>query len=96
MARKRVSKGSVIVKKEEKFRNVIENINGEITEEKFIIEFKDMYPEAWDRIVKKYNEHERLTKPGKTHPMPEPNKYMSNVYRDFMKKINKSKIKESK
>lgn len=90
MARKRVSRGSVIIKKEEKLKAVFNEIKKEINEENFKNKFKEMFPEAWDRIIRKYNEYEKITKPNKSHPMPEPDRYLSNLYKTNIEKYKSS------
>lgn len=90
MARQRVSKGSVIIHKEEKFKKVFEELGEDNTKELFIEKFKEMFPKDWERVVKRYNEHKKLSKPGKPFPMPEPNKYMENAYKTYKNKVAKS------
>lgn len=88
MGRKRVSRGAVIVKKKEKIDSVFKAM-GDIREEKLFIEtFKKMYPKDWERIEKRFKEHERLSK-GKKHPMPNPYKYLQNTYRVYIKQEQK-------
>lgn len=87
MGRKRVSKGSVIVKKDEKVATVIKNIGVDADFEAFFKAFKETYPKDWERVCHRYEEHERLTKPGKSHPMARPPKHMENVFRAFHRKL---------
>jgi hypothetical protein len=35
-------------------------------------------------------DEEKKTKPGKSHPMPEPTKYLGNMYKVYVKKLGKS------
>lgn len=78
---------SVVVKKEEKVRNIFLEKGMDISEKEFIEVFKSLYPKDWERIVSRYNKEEEKTKPGKKHPMPEPNKYLSNTYKVYKKKL---------
>lgn len=78
---------SVVVKKEEKVRNIFLEKGMDISEEEFIEFFKTLYSKDWERIVSKYNKEEEKTKPGKKHPMPAPNKYLSNTYKVYKKKL---------
>lgn len=87
--RKRVSKGQIIIKKEEKLARIFDIMPEGYTEEDFINKFKEEFPKDWERIVKRYNEHERLTPKGKSHPMAEPKKYLLNAMKVYIKK-NKS------
>ncbi|EKH6499228.1 hypothetical protein O8Q80_004742, partial [Providencia rettgeri] len=72
MSRQRVSKGSVIPKKEFKIATVLSLLAVDCDFDSFFSEFKRIYPKDWERVNKRYQEHERLTKPGKSHPMAEP------------------------
>jgi hypothetical protein len=91
MARKRVSKGAVIVKKEEKVAAVIRDLGVDADFETFFEVFKATYPKEWSRVCRRYEEHERLNKPEKGHPMARPPKYMENVFRAFQKKLRDRK-----
>lgn len=78
---------TVVVKKEEKVAKVFEALGDTRSETDFIQKFIEMYPKDWERINKVYQEEERNTKPGKSHPMPHPNVYMRNMYKNAIKKI---------
>ena len=69
---------SVITKKDEKIAAVVSTLENEYTPEQFIQKFKELYSKDWTKIQKSYQDHERKTKPGKSHPMPEPNQYLIN------------------
>jgi len=73
---------ALVVKKEEKVDAVFAALGSEITEKAFIDKFKEMYPKDWGRIQAKFAEEERKTKPGKPHPMPHPDVYMRNMYKN--------------
>ena len=73
---------ALVVKKEEKVDAVFAALGETIDEASFIEKFKEMYPKDWGRIQAKYTEEERKTKPGKTHPMPHPDDYMKNMYKN--------------
>lgn len=77
---------SLIVKKDGKIEAVFDALRDNITEEAFIAKFKEMYPKDWGKVQAKYAEEERKTKPGKTHPMPNPDVYMKNMYKVAVKK----------
>jgi hypothetical protein len=66
MSRQRVSKGSVIPKKEFKIATVLSSLPVGCDFDSFFSEFKRVYPKDWERVNKRYQEHERLTKPGKS------------------------------
>ena len=77
---------ALIVKKEEKVEAVFVALGEDITESRFVEKFKEMYPKDWEKVKAKYDEEERKTKPGKTHPMPYPDVYIKNMYINAVKK----------
>ncbi|AHJ26996.1 hypothetical protein PN465_22985 [Nodularia spumigena CS-584] len=79
MARARVPKGQVFVKKEEKILKTLNNLKLTHSDEDFILKFQDLYPNDWQKIVARYEAHEKLTPKGKSHPMPKPEKYLLNI-----------------
>jgi len=87
MGRERVSKGAVIVKKEEKIATLIRDVGVDADFDTFFEAFKITYPKDWARVCDRYDQHERLNKPGKSHPMAKPPKYMENVFLAFHKKL---------
>ena len=70
---------SVLVKKEEKISIIVASLPIDFSESQFLEAFIEKYPKDWERIQKVYKEHELRTKPGKSHPMPEPKKYLINA-----------------
>nr|WP_198591106.1 HEAT repeat domain-containing protein [Vibrio cyclitrophicus] len=79
VSRKRVSKGQIIQKKDEKVINVLLTLQPSVSADNFVEKFKEVYPDDWKRVIKRFNEHERLTKDGKSHPMAHPHQYMLNA-----------------
>jgi hypothetical protein len=77
---------SVIVKKEEKIGSVVSSLPVDFTEAQFIEAFIEKYPKEWERVQLVYREHELRTKPGKSHPMPEPRRYLINALKAWKKK----------
>lgn len=86
MSRQRVSKGQIIMKKEEKLPKIASIMPAGFTDDDFVEEFKKLYSKYWANIVKRYNEHVRLSK-GKSFPMPEPRKYLLNVSRKYIQEV---------
>jgi len=70
---------TVITKKNEKIQATVEALDRGFSQEQFIEKFKELFPKDWFRIEKNYQDHERKTKPGKSHPTPEPNQYLRNA-----------------
>lgn len=77
---------AVIAKKEEKISATANELGGCPEPDEFIEKFKELYPKDWARIEKNYRDHERKAKPGKSHPMPEPNQYIKNALSVWLKK----------
>lgn len=70
---------SVIAKKAEKVGEVVGELPEGFTFDQFLSAFKAKYPKDWEKVVREFEKHERKTKPGKSHPMPEPSQYMRNA-----------------
>ena len=74
---------SVIVKKEEKVNAVFEAMKNTEDMEEFKQLFKSMYPKDCERVKQRYNQHEQHNTTGKGHPMPEPEKYLANMFKVY-------------
>ena len=89
MNRQRVPKGQVFQKSEEKVIKTLLKLDRNCNDDAVLAKFKELFPEDWMQIIKRYEAHERLTPPGKSHPMPVPPSYLLNKfrkYRDMYKK----------
>jgi len=84
VGRKHAPKGQIVLKKTAKLNAVAAALPAGATAEAFSVKFKEMYPEDWDNIIRRYKQHQRQTAPGKKHPMPEPEKYLLNMVRVFL------------
>ncbi len=75
--------GSFIRYKKEKIKQVFQTPGSEHTEESFINTFKSLYPADWQRIQEEqWLYEEQCTPLGKRHPMPHPDVYMKEMYRN--------------
>ena len=74
--------GSFIRYKKEKLKQVFQILGSDHTEEDFINTFKRLYPEDWLKIQEVWSNEEKGTPPGKRHPMPHPDVYMKEMYRN--------------
>lgn len=74
--------GSFIKFKKEKIQQVFKILGANHTEEGFTTTFKSLYPADWRRIQDKWLYEEQCTLPGKKHPMPHPEIYMKEMYRN--------------
>lgn len=90
MGRERVSKGQIILKKDEKVIAVLQGLSPDVSDEDFFKAFSEMYPKDMDRVQKRYDEHERLNK-GKGHPMARPYQYVLNAAKKIRDQYRKGK-----
>jgi hypothetical protein len=70
---------AVLLKKNEKISEVVNGLENDFTESQFLERFKEIYPKDWAKINREYTKHERNTKPGNSHPMPNPEQYLINA-----------------
>lgn len=77
---------SIIAKKAEKAEKILKQMSDKDNEEEFKKLFRKLYPEDWEKIKRKYLKEERKTKPGKSHPMPNPNTYLHNMFKTALSK----------
>ncbi len=91
MGRQRVPKGKIFLKKDEKIIAVLLTLKPDVSGDDFVQKFKEMYPEDWMKVVKRYQAHERLTPKGKSHPMPKPHQYMLNASQKIRELYSKGK-----
>lgn len=78
--------GAFIKYKKEKVQQVFQKLGANHTEESFISTFKSMFPADWKRIQDLWLYEEECTPPGKKHPMPHPDVYMKEMYRNHKPK----------
>ncbi len=83
MNRQRVPKGKVFQKQDEKIIKTLQNLEPSCSDDFIVSKFKELFPDDWEKIVKRYEAHERLTPDGKSHPMPHPRKYLINKFRKY-------------
>jgi len=81
--------GNLINRKKEKAFSIYKQLGQNASENAFVQLFKSLYPNDWNRIVEKYREEERETVFGKRHPMPHPDIYMKNMYRNTKQRWDK-------
>lgn len=77
---------AVLLKKDEKIGAVKNSLPDNYTLEEFIVRFQELFPNDWKKLEKSYRDHEKKTKPGKSHPMPTPEQYLKNALFVFEKK----------
>jgi hypothetical protein len=84
VGRKHTPKGQVVLNKAAKLKAVGKALPPASTANDFCVKFKQLYPDDWENIVRRYEQHQRLNAPGKAHPMPEPEKYLLNMVKNFL------------
>lgn len=70
---------TVITKIDEKIAATVGVLGEDFSPDEFVAKFKELHPKDWERIERSFHKHERDTKPGKSHPMPEPSQYIKNA-----------------
>ncbi|WP_454838165.1 MULTISPECIES: hypothetical protein [Pseudomonas] len=76
---------SVITKKAEKVSATVGTLDSGFSFEQFLAAFQAQYPKDWEKVEREYAKHVRKTKPGKSHPMPEPVQYLRNALNVHLK-----------
>lgn len=79
MTRARVPNGQIFMKKEEKILATLKELPGTHSDSEFVAKFKELHSDDWQKIVARYEAHERVTPKGKSHPMPPPERYLLNI-----------------
>ncbi len=74
--------GCFIKYKKEKIQQVFHVLGADYTEDSFISTFKTLFPADWKRIQEQWLYEEQCTPLGKKHPMPHPDVYMKEMYRN--------------
>lgn len=72
---------AVVVKKEEKVAAVFAAMDNLDDMQEFKDKFKEMFERDWQRINSVYQKEERADTKHKGHPMPQPEKYLENMYK---------------
>ena len=75
--------GNLISRKKEKAFALFRVMGADDGEERFAELFRETYPGDWAKIVERYEDEERTSRPGKGHPMPEPEVYLREMYRNM-------------
>ena len=83
VGRQKNPKGKIFSKKDEKLLNTLSQLSKNCTDNELVDKFKELYPSDWGKVVKRYNEHERKTPSGKSHPMPIPYKYIVGIFNKY-------------
>lgn len=79
---------TVILKKDDKVKTIVDLLPENYTFEDFLEKFKDLYTKDWTKLETTFANHEKKTKPGKKNPMPHPIQYLRNSLNVWLKKNN--------
>lgn len=77
---------TVVTKKDEKIAATVAALGENFSPDEFVEKFKELHPKDWGKIEKNFRNHERDTKTGKAHPMPEPSQYIKNALNVWVNK----------
>ena len=72
---------AVVVNKAEKVAAVFSAMSDLDDMLEFKTKFKEMFPKEWQHINSVYQKEERADTKHRGHPMPEPEKYLENMYK---------------
>ncbi|AUC81513.1 hypothetical protein [Lacinutrix sp. Bg11-31] len=62
----------MIIEQEQKFKEVLSKIEGEINERSFFSKFLELYPEVWKKHKITFSKFNRSKQFGQTIPLPKP------------------------
>lgn len=82
---------SVILKVDEKVRNVIDVVPKGYSNDMFLEAFKNTYPKDYQKCWRVYRKEERMSK-GKPHPMQHPDKHIINALKSYLSRNNKTRL----
>lgn len=83
---------SIILNVDQKVENIISILPEGYSDNDFLLKFKEIYPKDYDKCMKKFLKEERMTKPGKKHPMQHPDHHIVCALRSFISRKQKSTI----
>lgn len=85
---------SVILKVDEKVRNVIDVLPKGYSNDMFLEAFKNTYPKDYQKCWRVYRKEERMSK-GKPHPMQHPDKHIINALKSYLSRNNKTRLEKT-
>ena len=76
----------MIIEQEQKFKEVLSNLEGKINEQTFFNKFLELYPEAWKKHKITYSKFNRSKQFGRTIPLPKPEVSLRKEIRIWLQK----------
>ena len=79
----------MIIEQEQKFKEVLSKIEGEINEQSFFNKLLDLYPEVWKKHKITFSKFNRSKQFGQTIPLPKPEVSLRKEIRKWLQKQQK-------
>jgi len=76
----------MIIEKEQKFKEVLSKIEGNINERSFFNKFLELYPEVWKKHKITFSKFNRSKQFGQTIPLPKPEVSLKKEIRTWLQK----------
>ncbi len=76
----------MIIEQEQKFKEVLSKIEGEISEQSFFNKFLELYPEVWKKHKITFSKFNRSKQFGQTIPLPKPEVSLRKEIRKWLQK----------
>ena len=76
----------MIIEQEQKFKEVLSKIEGEINERSFFNKFLELYPEVWKKHKITFSKFNRSKQFGQTIPLPKPEVSLKKEIRSWLQK----------
>jgi hypothetical protein len=76
----------MIIEQEQKFKEVLSKIEGNINERSFFNKFLELYPEVWKKHKITFSKFNRSKQFGQTIPLPKPEVSLKKEIRTWLQK----------
>jgi len=76
----------MIIEQEQKFKDVLSKIEGNINEQSFFNKFLELYPEVWKKHKTTFSKFNRSKQFGHTIPLPKPEVSLRREIRIWLQK----------
>lgn len=76
----------MIIEQEQKFKEVLSKIEGQVNEQSFFNKFLELYPKVWQKLKANYSKFNRSKQSGQTIPLPKPEVSLRKEIRIWLQK----------
>ena len=76
----------MFIEQEEKFKDVLSKLKGDINEQSFFNKFLELYPDVWKKHKTTFSNFKRSKQFGQTIPMPNPEVSLRKEIRKWLSK----------